>query len=241
MFNPANKKRALHPSRIAAGANQPQDATSDIRHLASILTTVFGAQANPRQQQPQTPPKHTQDVRASTPVFPTPSKLPRFLDHVANTLGITSAPDFESPMCRNGFGPDILHLVNDQELTEMGMRKGDVIRLKAGSTPDPLATPPSKKVAFERRFTEGGGERFWGPRIVAGQGKENIWYRCPVRKQFVPVPMGYRATGEDEIPEADDGEQEMDLFKPPTSQEGEGEAVDNGTVYLLLGLSNAAA
>ncbi|KAJ7355887.1 hypothetical protein DFH08DRAFT_803820 [Mycena albidolilacea] len=262
MFNPANRKRALHPSRIAAGANQPQGATSDIGHLASILTTVFGAQANPRQQQPQTPPKHTQDVGASTPVFPTPSKLPRFLDHAANTLGITSAPDFESPMRRNGFGPDILHLVDDQELTEMGMRKGDVIRLKAGaqswwngpeakkrthseidnqgSTPDPLATPPSKKVAFERRFTEGGGERFWGPRIVAGQGEKNIWYRCPVRKEFVPVPPGYRATGENEMPEAEDGEKEMDLLKPPTSQEGEGEAVDNDA-RLLLGLSYSAA
>jgi hypothetical protein len=53
--------------------------------------------------------------------------------------------------------------------------------------------------------------------------------------------MGYCATEEDEIPEADDGEQEMDLFKPPTPQEGEGEAVDDGAVYLLLGLSSAAA
>ncbi|KAJ7731486.1 hypothetical protein B0H14DRAFT_3517859 [Mycena olivaceomarginata] len=242
MFNPANRKRALHPSRIAAGANQPQGATSDIGHLASILTTVFGAQANPRQQQPQTPPKHTQDVRASTPVFPTPSKLPRFLDHAANTLGITSAPDFESLMRRNGFGPDILHLVDDQELTEMGMRKAMLIRLKAGaqswwngpeakkrvhseidnqgSTPDPLATLPSKKVHLSVDSRRVDGERFWGPRI-----------------QFVPVPKGYRATGEDEIPEADDGEQEMDLFKPPTSQEGEGEAVDDGAAYLLLGLS----
>jgi hypothetical protein len=52
---------------------------------------------------------------------------------MVNTLGITSALDFELLMCRNGFGPDILHLVDDQELTEMGMRKGDVICLEAGA------------------------------------------------------------------------------------------------------------
>jgi hypothetical protein len=42
------------------------------------------------------------------------------------------------------------------------------------------------------------------------------------------------------MPEADDGEKEMDLLKPPTSQEGEGEAVDNDA-RLLLGLSYSAA
>ncbi|KAJ7694032.1 hypothetical protein B0H14DRAFT_2419314 [Mycena olivaceomarginata] len=88
-------------------------------------------------------------------------------------------------MRRNGFGPDILHPVNDRELTEMGMRKGDVIRTKAGaqswwngpeakrsactariddqgSTPDPLADSSIEEGAFERRFTEGGGETVLG-------------------------------------------------------------------------------
>ncbi|KAJ7934544.1 hypothetical protein B0H13DRAFT_2305635 [Mycena leptocephala] len=39
-------------------------------------------------------------------------------------------------------------------------------------------------------------------------------------------PIQCLMTREDEMPEADDGEKEMDLLKPPTSQEGEGEAVD---------------
>ncbi|KAJ7884808.1 hypothetical protein B0H14DRAFT_2219778, partial [Mycena olivaceomarginata] len=138
-------------------------------------------------------------------VIPTPTKLTRFLDHAAVNLGIPAARTFESSMRQNGFGPDILHVVQDQDLVDLGMTKGDVIRLKAGAqdwwkgpearkkrghaemensvgsgsgsnkpghpnSQDLDATPPSKKVSFERRWEGGGAERFYGPRIVAGSG-----------------------------------------------------------------------
>ncbi|KAJ7713399.1 hypothetical protein B0H16DRAFT_1341426 [Mycena metata] len=226
LFNPANRKRALHPARIAAGVNQPGGSgLSDIAHLAGMLTTLVGARSTPQQQPPsQTPPKRILDEQLSTPAVPTPSKLPRFLAYASEALGIPSAPTFESPMRRQALSPDILHLVGDEELMEMGMRKGDVIRLKAGAQawwkgpeakkrnhsqiddqsagssgsirlPDP-ETPPSKKVAFERRYVDDGAERFYGPRIVTGGGERNIYYRCPVRLEFVPVPLGYRSTQE---------------------------------------------
>ncbi|KAJ7729561.1 hypothetical protein B0H16DRAFT_1330360, partial [Mycena metata] len=135
-FNPDKRKVALHLARIAAGANQPQaPAVSDIGHLASIIGTFIGTGLIPRQSllAPATPQKQIGGNSASSPVIPTPSKLPRFLEHASKSLGISSAPDLESLMRRNGFGPDILHLINDKEFLDMGMVKGDVIRLKAGA------------------------------------------------------------------------------------------------------------
>jgi hypothetical protein len=228
-FDPANRQMALHPTRIAAGANRPAGISppqglSDIGHLATILMAVIGhgggqgGIANPIAIQsvsvpPKTPARKMEEKTISSPVLPTPSKLPQFLEHASTNLGIASAPIFESVMHRNGFGPDILHLVEDRDLTDIGMKKGDVIRLKAGAQswwnrpdarkkrsradmeatsasgsgsggfpdfPRDLATPPSKKVTFERRYDDGGGAmRFYGPRIKPGSGAKDIFYRCP--------------------------------------------------------------
>ncbi|KAJ7723042.1 hypothetical protein B0H16DRAFT_1334341 [Mycena metata] len=260
LFNPANRKRALHPSRIAAGVNQPGGSgVSDIAHLAGILTTLVGARSTVQQQPPpQTPPKRIQNEILSTPAVPTPSKLPRFLAYASKTLGIESAETFESPLRRQALGPDILHLVGDEDLMALGMRKGDVIRLKAGAQawwkgPEarkrnhseiedhsaggsgsvrlPEAeTPPSKKVAFERRYVDGGAERFYGPRIVTGGGERNIYYRCPVRLEFVPVPLGYRSTQEGEEPNDDDIE--LDIHNLPEMEEA-GEKEQDEAALLL--------
>ncbi|KAJ6517589.1 hypothetical protein DFH09DRAFT_1429056, partial [Mycena vulgaris] len=209
-FAVANRQVALHPARIAAGVNQPQ-ATSDIGHLATILTAFMGprgAAGVPEQPLfPRTPPKQNEQRKPTSPVIPTPSKLPRFLEHASTNLGVTSAPSFATPMRRNGYGPDILHLVEDRDLMDIGITKGDAICLKAGAQAwwngpeankkclygemseadsagssfgrkftrpsDIQATPPSKKVSFERRWDDGGAERFYGPRIVEGDGERN--------------------------------------------------------------------
>ncbi|KAF8189594.1 hypothetical protein K438DRAFT_1552338, partial [Mycena galopus ATCC 62051] len=166
------RSAALHPSRIAAGVNSSQ-GSSDIAHLATIITSIMGAKTE--DQVPHTPPKRrkTQEDIATSPVIPTPSKLPRYLDHASTNLGVPTARTFESPMRRNGFGPDILHMLPDDDLMGMGMSKGDAIRLKAGAQnwwngPDAKkkrnvnTTPPSQKVTFERRWDEGGAMRFYG-------------------------------------------------------------------------------
>jgi hypothetical protein len=66
-----------------------------------------------------------------------------------------------------GFGPDILHLVEDSVLRDVGFMPGDVIRLKQNSqqwwnstdakrkrvshAPSPVqSTPPNKRVTFEK-------------------------------------------------------------------------------------------
>ncbi|KAJ7847892.1 hypothetical protein B0H14DRAFT_2583285 [Mycena olivaceomarginata] len=64
--------------------------------------------------------------------------------------------------------------------------------------PHDPATPPSKKVSFERRYDDGGATRFYGPRIKPGRGSNNVFYRWPLSQKFVPIPPGYQSTVEEE-------------------------------------------
>jgi hypothetical protein len=82
---------------------------------------------------------------------------------------------YEAKLSAKGYGPDILHLVSDESLCNIGLLPGDVIRMKGGSAawwnsadakrkhlifdladnPSPVnqdinpPTPPSKKVRYE--------------------------------------------------------------------------------------------
>ncbi len=81
-----------------------------------------------------------------------------------------------------GYAPDILQLVDDGSLKDIGIKPGDVIRLKQHSlqwlnssaskrkqddhTPLGASIPPNKRVRFEKRYHDGGSSRVYGPRIV---------------------------------------------------------------------------
>jgi len=67
------------------------------------------------------------------PVTNTPSKLSRFLKYAKTHLGIPNAQLYERCLEEMGYGPDILHLVNDGDLKDIGIKPGDVIRLKQHS------------------------------------------------------------------------------------------------------------
>lgn len=120
-----------------------------------------------------------------------------------------------------GFGPDILHLVEDGVLKDVGFTPGDVIRLKQNSQqwwnstdakrkrvshtpPSASSTPPSKRVAFEKRYYGGGGYRLFGPKMIEGELPQNLdfdwYYFCKARDVMVPLPLGYVPVidGEDE-------------------------------------------
>ncbi len=111
-----------------------------------------------------------------------------------------------------GYGPDILHLVNDGDLKDIGIKPGDVICLKQHSlqwlnssaskckqgdhTPFTLSMPPNKRVHFEKRFHDGGSARLYGPCIVEAEGDvpEDLsfdwFYFCNACDAWVPVPPG---------------------------------------------------
>ena len=125
---------------------------------------------------------------------------------------------YKSKLQDLGYGPDILHLVKDSALKDIGVPPGDVIRLKTNSlawwnspeaiapkqkrndeTPDEYgitSTPPTKKImSFEKRFHDGGAARLYGSSLVSGQLSKTAnyewYYFCEPVGDMVPVPKGY--------------------------------------------------
>jgi hypothetical protein len=144
----------------------------------------------------------------------------RFLEYAEESLGVCGATSYEESFRIHGYGPDILHLVDNATLCGIGLSDGDVIRLKQNALqwwnleseskkrkrpdgdvgistqphPEPR-TPPNIKVRFEKRFHGGGSARLYGPRITPGKprpGQDFDWsYFCEARGRFVPLPDNY--------------------------------------------------
>jgi hypothetical protein len=89
--------------------------------------------------------------------------------YAQDNLGIPNALQYEDELVAKGYGPDILHLVLDESLQNLGILPGDVIWMKGGSVawwnsvdakrkhlvfdldnarPNPLM-PPNKKVHYK--------------------------------------------------------------------------------------------
>jgi hypothetical protein len=159
-------------------------------------------------------------------IYSTPSKLRRFLD-AAEGVGISSATRYCLSLSQQQLGPDILHLVENKELAELGILAGDIIRLKefapkwwnvesqqagvkrrrtgeiTGTVPETPVTPPNKKYRFEKQYTDGGSMTVFGPGWDAGDVGEDADYTWHVYskdlKMVVPLPRGFIPTldGED--------------------------------------------
>jgi hypothetical protein len=56
-------------------------------------------------------------------------------------------------------------------------------------------TPPNKRVAFEKQYSDGGRYRLYGPRIIEGDftpGTDIDWYYfCKAWDAMVPLPPGH--------------------------------------------------
>ena len=147
---------------------------------------------------------------AHSPTRNTLSKLSRFLEYAKTTLSVENACLHEESLRMLGFGPNILHLIDNGVLKDVGFTPGDVIRLKQNSQqwwnsvdtkrkwtnelPSAQSTPPNKRVAFEKQFCDGGGCRLYGPRIAKGDfspSSDVEWfYHCKAQNAMVPLPPG---------------------------------------------------
>ena len=157
-----------------------------------------------------------------SPITNSPSKLPRFLKYAEMQLGIINASSYEQKLRQMGYGPDILHLVEDATLKDIGFSSGDVIRLKQSSSKwwnssavkrqhdDSASSPcsderPTKMIRFEKRFHDGGSATLWGPDMVEGSldcdADFDWWYHCEALGKRVPMSRGYVPVldGEDDV------------------------------------------
>jgi hypothetical protein len=62
-------------------------------------------------------------------IFNTPSKLTCFLK-AAEKNSIPGVQSYHTTLLLKGYGPDIMHLVNNDDLAEVGISPGDAIQLK---------------------------------------------------------------------------------------------------------------
>jgi hypothetical protein len=115
----------------SASSNIPA-ISGDLAHLLQIILSVVSMAHTPSKP-PTTPTcRHTSSSASSipSPTCNTPSKLSQFLEYVETNLGIKNVRLRDETLQMLGFGPDILHLVEDGVLKDMGFTLGDVIRLK---------------------------------------------------------------------------------------------------------------
>jgi hypothetical protein len=236
-FDPANRESSIRRPRSSTNTSTSSQnststtGTSDIAHMSNIITALCGSGILSTQGTPRRPLADLNNQQAdenASPACLTPTKLSRFLEACHSQYGIKNATHHRPLMELNGYEPDILHLIDDQDLVAIGFNKGNAIRIKKAAAewwngpearkkrtitevdaPEPPADKEDpKRIAFERRYPDGGGRRFWGPRLMRSRvftpvpGEEDeedegdggeTWYLCEARQEWFPVPAGYLA------------------------------------------------
>jgi hypothetical protein len=219
-FDPDKRAAVLNPvgrSHTRTTVTQTPVAIPQVDQFSTIASLVNDIRVilNPT---PRTPTRSAlpNPAIAQSPVLLSPSQLTRFLSHAKTHLGVPDALVYEPMLRCKHYGPDILHKVQDSALEELGIQPSDVIRLKEGAvtwwnSPDakrkrgneevPDAPPAKRLVAYERRFDEGGGNRFWGPPMVEcdpfDTPEEKMWYECEAHNTWFPIPQGYTVIHDD--------------------------------------------
>ena len=223
---------------MAPPATPPASAATDISMLtlAVLLRTLAHLDSSLLQQPgspsasashifpsnaPQTPQRTDKGAApSSSPPIPSPGQLEHYLTYAEAKLGVRHALSYRAALELNGYGPDVLPLVSDIKLTDLGISAGDVIRLKNGSkawwnaegkrkcsdtsASAQVATQEThwspKWVTYEKRFHDGGGHRFSAPPMWKDDDDPNdlpvehdydLYYRCETFKQWFLVPRGY--------------------------------------------------
>ena len=197
----------------------PGDTENVMGHVSSIVhdfcqlinpKNVLGA--NSSTPAPITPSTHMTSRIQLSPPSNTPSKLRRYLHYAEEHLGVRNATTYEDSLDREGYGPDILSLVEDKALIECGLTPGDAICLKRGANewwngPDAKrqkqdtpqgqsgSTPnmePEYSIRFEKRLADGGCVSFFSSGLMSGRHPKKFswWYYNQITRDVEPVPVG---------------------------------------------------
>ncbi|KAJ3911313.1 hypothetical protein F5877DRAFT_10621, partial [Lentinula edodes] len=131
-FGSINRQSSIQPfaprtssfscNHLTAAPANP-GVVSDLAHLATIMAMI--TPQTPAHLKTATPPP---DI--TIPIKNTPSKLLRFLEYAETNVGVEHATQHLLRLQEEGYGPDILDQVDDKDLKILGIKHGDVLRLK---------------------------------------------------------------------------------------------------------------
>ena len=192
-FDPINRRSSVTPHHHSASATTmchvPLLEESALTSVSQILFS-FTSIAQMQSFHPSLPttPIHSQDLLSTAHSLITnmPSKLHRFLLYAETHLSVPNVRLYEQCLDEMRYAPDILHLIDDFSLRDIGIKPGDVIHLKQNllqwlnsfglkckqgdQAPSAPSTPPSKQICFEKQFHNGGASWVYGWQIVEAKG-----------------------------------------------------------------------
>ncbi|KAF8156093.1 hypothetical protein B0H34DRAFT_783652 [Crassisporium funariophilum] len=201
MFDPANRQSSLVNRRRSESSGSGEVASESLT-LTAVSALINSVALLVKQPPPPDPvmPKKLQDLDTNT-LDLLPLQLSRFLTFAQSDAGVSNASQFRHSLSGQGYGPDILHLVDDKPLCDLGIPADDVIRLKQATPiwwkgePERLAkrspgdaeeldqTPPNKKMQSEKCFHYGGSMTTHGPGIIAGNLPEDADFTISTPKR----------------------------------------------------------
>lgn len=190
---------------------------------SGLVQPTAAAQPVTPSHNPQCPPPVTPRKPAIPALPPSPSDLKRFLTYAETYFSVEDSARYEEPLRLENIGPDIIADVDEKTLGRIGISIGDIARLKrcsiawwngqdvkrkrsgTGSTSSDteptnnrtrIASPlRKKKIAYEKRYHKGGGSRFTGPMMEAGDADPDadydLYYKCETQNQWLPIPRGF--------------------------------------------------
>ena len=143
---------------MAVSNARPSQTSTNLAHISNILSFVLAhapatsiASSNSFSHPPDasvqpsnsnvtehapvhTLPHQTASLSLGSPICLTPTKLPQFLAHAKNNLGVKNAVHLQFQMGSKRYGPDILQHIPDNKHQELGISDSDVIQLKCGAS-----------------------------------------------------------------------------------------------------------
>lgn len=249
-FDPVRRRAALT-------ARTPQTPASpsvcDLTHVTALISAlqplVSGLSSSAGQARiPATPtgnrrlpstlvstPSHRTALAATPssgdnePLVYQPSDVTLYLHFAQKRLGVQDALNYEAALQEAAFGPDILSKVSLLQLTELGIKTGDAVRLREHAETwwnaearksrkralqvdkdSEMQQQKRARVYYQTTYKGGGGKRWEGgplrerrPEHVIDPDIELVEYYNEALGKFCPVPNGFMAR-EDHIIDEDD-------------------------------------
>lgn len=237
-FDPVHRRAAITSRPLANVLPTTLSSSGDLSHINGILSAVerlvSRIPGTPQRRSRHlssavtTPSHHTTNATAHSlvsdePLVYTPTDIALFLHFAQDRLGVQNALDYEAVLLEAAFGPDILSKVTVLQLTELGIKSGDAVRLRENADawwnrearksrkhamqeedePEPEQNAQRSKrarVYYKTTYLSGGGKRWGGGPLVERKAEyvadpdiESIEYYNEATLKFCPIPNGFVA------------------------------------------------